>query len=272
VLALRSGPHSTAVPLVVRAARPASALVVLPALTWQGLNPVDDDGDGVPNTLSRGLPIALARVFADGLPPGFGDEAALLAFLDSTHHAYDLTTDLGLIDGVGPRLSGHRLVVLAGTEEWLPHAELSPLHSYVAGGGHLLSFGIGSLLRQVTISGGQALDPTPPAAADPFGASPRPVVTNNRELIGVISDDLGIFSTTSGVFSGFDSYQPFASGGTRPPLRSAAGVSPSAPSIIGYEDRRGIVVDVGLPGFASHLAHDVDAKELVDQTWTVLTR
>ena len=41
------------------------------------------------------------------------------------------------------------------------------------------------------------------------------------------------------------------------------GVSPSAPAIIGYQLRRGIVVDVGLPGFASHLAHDVDAKELV---------
>ena len=260
VLALHSGPHSTAVPLVVHASAPAPALVVLPALTWQGLNPVDDDGDGMPNTLSRGLPIELARPFADGLAPGFGDQAALLAYLDRAHHAYDLTTDLGLIDGVGLRLEGHRLVVLAGTEEWLPHSELSALHAYVAGGGHLLSFGIGSLLRQVTISGGQALDPTPPAPSDPFGATPRPVVINNQALIGVISDDLGIFSTTSGVFSGFSSYQPFAAGGSRPPLRSAAGVTPTAPAIIGYDLRRGIVVDVGLPGFASHLAHDVDAR------------
>jgi hypothetical protein len=63
-----------------------------------------------------------------------------------------------------------------------------------------------------------------------------------------------------------------ATGGSRPPLRSAAGVSPSAPTIIAYDLRGGIVVDVGLPGFASHLAHDVDAKEFVGQTWTVLTR
>ena len=29
-------------------------LVVLPAITWQGLNPVDDDADGFPDTLDNG--------------------------------------------------------------------------------------------------------------------------------------------------------------------------------------------------------------------------
>ena len=39
-LALRSGSHRTAVPLIAHAAVPsAHVLVVLPALTWQGLNP-----------------------------------------------------------------------------------------------------------------------------------------------------------------------------------------------------------------------------------------
>ena len=37
--------------------------------TWQGRNSVDDDGDGLPNLLDRGLPVRLARVLAgDGLP------------------------------------------------------------------------------------------------------------------------------------------------------------------------------------------------------------
>jgi hypothetical protein len=269
-LRLRSGAHSTTVPLVVHASRPEQALVVLPALTWQGLNPVDDDGDGIPNTLSGGQSIKLARPFVDGLPAGFGDEAALLSYLDSSHHSYDLTTDLGLIDGVGPQLSGHRMVILAGSEQWLPHSMLSALHSYVAGGGHVLSFGIGSLLRQVTIRGREAEDPTPPASSDPLGASPRAVVRGNHEFIGVLSDGLGIFSTTSGVFSGFTAYQPFGTSGPR--LASEAGVSSTAPTIIGYRLRRGVVVDVGLPGFGSRLAHDVDAKELVNQAWTVLVR
>ena len=162
------------------------------------------------------------------------------------------------------------MVILAGTEEWLPHSELSNLHTYVARGGHLLSFGIGSLLREVTIRGGQARGPTAPKSSDPLGAAPRAVVTGNHQLIGVLSDGLGIFSTTSGVFSGFSSYQPFGSAGAH--FSSEAGVGANVPTIIGYRLHRGTVVNIGLPGFASHLSHDVDAKELVNQVWTVLDR
>ena len=269
-LVVRAGAHATTVPLLAHATRPAPVLVVLPALTWQGLNPVDDDGDGIPNTLASGEPIKLARPLVDGLPAGFADEAALLAYLDSSHHGYDLNTDLGLLDGVGPALKGHRMVILAGTEQWLPRSLLSGLRSYVTGGGHVLSLGIGSLLRAVTVSGRQALDPSPPSVADALGAAPRAVVAGNRELLGVLTDGLGIFSTTSGVFGGFSSYQPFATSGPR--FASEAGVSPTAPAIVGYHLGRGTVVDIGLPGFGSRLAHDVDATELVNQVWTVLTR
>ena len=53
-------------------------------------------------------------MLADGLPPGFADEAAFLAYLDKAHLPYDLTTDLALINGTGPKLAGHTGVVLAG--------------------------------------------------------------------------------------------------------------------------------------------------------------
>ena len=78
--------------------------------------------------------------------------------------------------------------------------------------------------------------------------------------------------TTSGVFSGLGSYQPFAPAASAVRFASEAGVSANASTIIGYHLRRGIVVDIGVPGFVSHLTHDVDAKELVNQVWTVLTR
>ncbi|HEY2160324.1 MAG TPA: FlgD immunoglobulin-like domain containing protein [Solirubrobacteraceae bacterium] len=270
-LRLRSGSHTTTAPIVVHASKPARALVVLPALTWQGLNPVDDDGDGMPNTLSSGRPVKLARPFVDGLPAGLGDEATLLGSLDSSHHSYDLNTDLGLLAGVGPSLKGHTLVVLAGTERWLPASQMSALRSYVAGGGHVLSFGIGSLLRSVRVAGGAAQDPSAPSSADALGAAPRPVVSHNADVIGVLTDGLGVFSSTSGVFTGLRSYQPFAQ---RPgtSFSTEAGVSPTAPAIVGYRLGRGTVVDVGLPGFASYLARDLDARELLGQAWTVLSR
>jgi hypothetical protein len=270
-LTLRSGPHVTTVPLVARAARRARVLVVLPALTWQGLDRVDDNGDGIPDTLRGGYPIDLARPLVDGLPSGFAAEAGLLSYLDSAHHAYDLTTDLALIDRVGPTLAGHAAVILAGSEEWLPASLAARLRSYVQVGGRVLSLGVGSMLRGVTVTASQAVDPKPPAATDALAARPGALVTGNTEPITQISDGLGIFTGTSGVFSGFHSYQPIGSVAPPAQILSEAGVTGTAPSIVGYRLGRGTVVDIGLPGFGSRLAHDVAARRLVNRVWTVLS-
>jgi hypothetical protein len=278
-LAVRSGPHRTLVPLVAsRRHGGGKVLVVLPALTWQGLNPVDDDHDGIPNTLENGGPIDLQRPLANGLPSGFGDEAALLAYLDKSRLGYDLTTDLGLAGGKGPTLRGHRGVVLAGNQRWLP-ASLGPaLRSYVKGGGRVLSLGIDSLRRRVTIRRTSlsvgARSPVGPFATDVFGARPGALVTHSRDFILVIKDGLRIFSTTSGAFPGFNSFQPFgAVAAPAGPIASAAGTSNSTASIIGFPLGRGTVVEIGLPGFATSLQHgNTDTQELVRRLWSVLSR
>jgi hypothetical protein len=271
-LALRSSANSTAVPLVASAPRRARVLVVLPALTWQGLNPVDDDGDGIPDTLENGSLIHLGRPLVDGLPAGFADESALLSYLDSTHRSYELTTDLAVIRGVGPRLDGHAAVVFAGSERWIPSSFSSALRAYVSGGGHVLSLGADSLRRGVTVHGDEALDPTPPAASDVLGARPGSLVTRSHALLIVIRDDLGIFTSTSGAFAGYSSYQPITSVAAPAQVLSEAGVSYTEPSIVGYRLSRGTVVDIALPGFGSSLAHDVDAQELISRLWSVLSR
>jgi hypothetical protein len=244
---------------------------VLPALTWQGRNPVDDDGDGLPDTLDAGGPIELTRPLAHGLPAGFADEAALLTFLDQAHLRYDLTTDVGLIDGVGPALAGHSGVVLAGTERWIPDSLGSALRSYVQRGGHLLSLGIDALRRGVTVAGGRALHPTSPRATDALGARPSRLVTGNRAPIKVLSDRLGIFSGTSGALRGYGSYEPIASVAPPAQILSAAGTTTSAPGIVGFRLGQGIVVYIGLPGFGSSLARNLDAQALVTRLWSVLS-
>jgi hypothetical protein len=275
-LALRAGGYRTVVPIV--ASVPAvtqqpRVLVVLPALTWQGLNPVDDDGDGLPNTLQAGGPIALNRPFANGFPPGAVDEAGLLAYLDKSHRTYDATTDVGLLQGFGPTLQGHSGVILAGSARWLPASLQSTLRAYVENGGNLMSLGIDSLRRAVTVQGERAFRPTPPSAADALGARPGALVTHNTALITVIPPDrLGIFSQTSGAFPGFGSYQPIRSVAAPGQIESEAGATTGAPSVIGYRLGRGVVVDVGLVGFGSRLAHNVDAQELVDGVWKLLSR
>jgi hypothetical protein len=244
-------------------------LVVLPALSWQGENPVDDppDYDGIPNTLDAGGPVLLARPLVDGLPGGFADEAAFLASLDRAHLRYDLTTDAALIAGTGPSLAGHTAVVLAGSESWVPASFGSSLRAYVDRGGHVLSLGLGSLLRTVRVTAGRAYSPSEAASTDLLAARPAPLVAHNTELILVIRDGLGVFTGTSGGFGGYSSYEPIR---PVPTPASEAGVSDSSPSIVGYRLGRGIVVDIGLVGFGSSLASNVDAKELVGRLWRVL--
>jgi hypothetical protein len=275
VLSLRSGAHRTSVPLVASdpapsAHEPRRLLVVLPALTWQGLNPVDDDGDGLPNTLATGGPVNLHRPLTNGLPAGFADEAALLSHLDRSHLSYQLTTDLGLVDGTGPALAAHRAVVIAGAERWLPPTLGSALRDYVQTGGRVLSVGIDSLRRGVTVRAGQALHPSAPAPSDIFGVRPGPVLTNARDLITVTRDGLGIFSSTSGALPGYRSYAPLTPGTA--PFVSAAGVGGQAASVAGFRVGRGVVVEIGLDGFGTSLARNVDAQQLIARLWQVLGR
>ncbi|HEX5194517.1 MAG TPA: hypothetical protein VFW09_17105 [Solirubrobacteraceae bacterium] len=288
-LALRWGVHRTVVPLIAGASSSSGGssagdvspmsrssrghvLVVLPALTWQGLNPVDDDGDGIPNTLESGEPVRLARPLLGSPPPGFADESALIAYLRHAHLKFDLTTDLALIDGTGPSPSHYSGVVLAGDERWLPQSLGSSLSSYVQQGGRVLSLGIGSLQRTVTVQGGQALDPSRAHRVDFLDARPEPVKRTHGQLLLVQRDKLGLFRAGATALSGYPTYQPF--GPMQPPARllSSAGVSNRSPAVIGYGLGRGIVIDVGLPGFASSLAHEVEAKELLGRAWSLLSR
>jgi hypothetical protein len=276
-LAIRAGGQRTVVPMVARArASGPHVLVVLPALSWQGENPVDDNFDGFPDTLTAGGPIVLHRPLVNGLPPGFGGESALLSYLDRTGMPYDLTTDLALVDGSGPTLAGHTGVVFAGPEQWVPAALAPQLRSYVEHGGHVLSLGAGSLQRTAVVkqtpAGLQATNPSSPAATDVLDARRAPLVSHNAEAIVRIRDEIGLFNGTSGTFAGFGSFEPIA--GVVAPARivSVAGTTSQTPSIVGYRLGSGLVVDIGLPAFTSSLAHDVDTQELLRQLWTIFRR
>jgi flagellar hook assembly protein FlgD len=295
VLSLRWGSHRTAVPLVAGVGSGSSGtgssgtgssgtgssgsavgsrrvLVVLPALTWQGLNEVDDDGDGIPNMLTRGTPIRIERPFAHGLPAGLAGETGLLSYLRSDGLRYRLTTDLSLISGGASLLRDYSGVVLAGSERWLPSATGTALSTWVQQGGRLLSLGTGALQRTVTVSAGVASDPSAPHQVDALLARPETVRPTGGSLLLVDANHQGLFSGTAQALTGFRSYQAF--GGVQAPARllTSAGVSPSSPAVIGYALGRGAVVDIGLPGFGSALARNVTAQDLIGRAWRLLLR
>jgi hypothetical protein len=288
-LALRWGPHRLVVPLIAGTAQAGGAgsgsagaaglssashghvLVVLPALTWQALNPVDDDGDGIPNTLLSGEPVLLDRPLVR-TPPGFAQEAALIAYLRHAGLPFDLTTDLVDAHGDGPSLDDYSGVVLAGDERWVTASFGDTLARYVQQGGRILSLGIGSLQRSVTIDGSQALDPSRAHRVDFLDGRPLPVTSSHGTLLLVQRDQLGLFGGGASPLSGYRTYQPF--GPPQPPARllSSLGVSRSSPAVIGYALGHGRVVNIGLPGFASSLAHHVEAQKLLGNVWSLLSR
>jgi hypothetical protein len=275
VLTLVAGERRTTVPIVVRSGRAHSVLVVLPALTWQGENPVDDDGDGMPNTLATGGPAALARPLAHGMPASVDtQEGALLRQLDANLLRYDLTTDAALATVTGPVLEGHRGVILAGDERWLTPQLATLLRRYVQHGGRVWSLGTDALRRSVRLRGGMLSHPSAPFLPDTLGARPlQPLVHRTLPATMTIYQDgpLGLFQQTSGAFSGYSSYEALAPFAAPAKLVSAAGPTAGTPVIAAWQLGSGIAIHTGLPELpARALAGDPDASALVQRIWSLL--
>ena len=176
LLSVTSGPYRARVPFLVQAQERAKLLVVAPVMTWLGVDKVDDDGDGLPNSLETGGPVEWPRVHTQGLPSSFlTDTAPLLVFLDRARIRYDLTSDLALARSRDPRATDREGVLLAGSLRWIPRPLARRLRGYVDAGGRLASFGTESLRRGVRVGENRLIQPTQPIPTDPFGARLEPL-------------------------------------------------------------------------------------------------
>jgi hypothetical protein len=278
VLELRSGAHATAVPVLVQSRERADVLVVVPAMTWLGTDEVDQDADGMPDTLAHGDAVTWPRVLAGGLPEDLVDHTgALLVFLDRAGVRYDLTSDLDLALSRSPRASDREGVLLAGAERWVPPAYARRLRRYVVDGGRLASFGTESLRRGVTLrtdgsgAAGRLERPTQPTAVDPFGARLEPVRrTEGPVALVPLAGDAGdpLLTAFDGTLGGFsvleESELPEAQervtvalGEERIPAETESGVPeeapPPRPALTATRLGEGLVVRVGLPQWPGRL-------------------
>jgi hypothetical protein len=274
----RTRSRRVAAPVVVQSQESRDVLVVLPATTWQGLNPVDDDGDGRPDTLTAGLPVRTARPFVkSGLPAQLPrHEALLLAWLDREHHRYDLTTDIALARRSGPTLAGHRGVILAGDTRWLDARVARSLRAFVRGGGKLLSVGTQSLRRTVQLTPRRrAIDPTLPTPRDLFGARLRAVERPPAPvtLVNVV-DNIQLFAGTEGQFAGIGAFEQTLDvrGGARAIEAAAATQDGRRQVIVASRLGKGLVIRPGMADFAASLKTNAELAGFMEHTWTLLSR
>jgi len=195
----------------------------------------------------------------------------LLRFLDRSGIRYDLTTDLALALGHGPRLAGHPGVALVGDEPWLTPALAAELGAYVQAGGHVASFGGDSLRRRVSLTAAVLSAPTPPSSQNALGEATEQARGPQASLAASV-DHLGLFAGTGGVvgpFTIFDESVRLPAGSR---ALTAAGRGGGHSELVGYHLGRGLVIRIGTPQWAAALGTSAAVGEVTKRTWALLSR
>jgi hypothetical protein len=273
VVRIAAGSRPLRVPLTVRKATPAKVLVIVPAITWQGRNPIDDDLDGFADTLDVSPSVPLTRPLAGGaLPAGFSRQVEpLLAFLQRRRLRYDIDTDIGLARAGGaPDLGARTGVLLAGDERWLPREVGRALRAYVERGGTVVSLGTDSLRREVRLGRRDLSSPTGPRDETIFGEDP----TTFEDLLAPLvetRDELGLFSGTDGVIGLFTRFEQSAPADGAP-LLTSAGRDPDRPAFAAYRVGRGLFVRTGTPQWSRALRSRPEVAGVMQRLWDRLER
>jgi hypothetical protein len=280
---VRAGRHRAVWPLAVaglpqsrRAADRPRPLVVLPAMSWQGLNRVDDDLDGFPDTLPEGRSVGLTRPFrGGGLPPRFSAEVGpLLRYLDREGLAYDLTTDVSLARGEGPSLGNAPGVALAGSALWLPEPLMRRLRNEVEDGLRVASFGADALRRTVRLRRDRLVDPGGRRRVNAFGEGSELLATSAAPLT-VFEDGLGLFEDLDAFFGDFTVFEESDGLPTESRRIATAGRDPRRPAFVAFGLGGGLVIRSGTPQWASELEEERLGEEVplvTNRIWRLLAQ
>ena len=280
---VRAGRRRAVWPLAVaglprsrRAAERARPLVVLPAMSWQGLNSVDDDLDGFADTLPEGRSVGLTRPFrGGGLPPRFASEVGpLLRYLDREGLAYDLTTDVSLARGRGPSLGNAPGLALAGSALWLPEPLMRRLRDEVEDGLRVASFGADALRRTVRLNGDRLTDPSGRRRVDAFGEGTALLRTSSAPLT-VFENGLGLFDDLDEFVGDFTVFEESSGLPSEARRVATAGRDPRRPAFVAYGMGGGLVIRSGTPQWARELEEErlgAEVPLVTNRIWRLLTQ
>lgn len=237
-----------------RDASPSRVLVVLPAITWEGLRPSDGDADGFPDTLDGAPSVALGRPRVSARPPAEVRDRVgpLLAALRRDRIPFDLTTDLELARGAGPKLERRPGVVFPATERWVPSELQRRLRAYVEGGGKLVSFGTDSFRREVRVARDRLSAPGERQPRDAFGEEARVRRSRPAPLRRDV-DELRLFAPGDRFVGSFETFEESVRRAPGSRVLTGAGRLDRRPALVAYRLGRGTLIRVGAPGWGRSL-------------------
>lgn len=273
LLDLRVGHHRYETPFAVQSRRRSRLLVVLPALTWQGRNDLDANGDGFGDLIPEDSSVGLLRPFTgSGLPPAFGArEVPLLLALDREHQRYDLTTDVALTDDANRQTIGRRGLLFAGSPRLYSPEVARLARSHVLSGGRVAWLGSEGFTQPVKLAGDRLETlPAPSARRNAFGERLRPRVRD--AALTVLGDRIDLFTGTGDVFGPFPAIEPSERLRPGDRLLAAAGHEAGRPSVVVYREGKGIVARLGVDGFARAALRSPDVARIMRRLWTLLSQ
>jgi hypothetical protein len=190
--------------------------------------------------------------------------------------------------------------VLAGSLRWVTRTLARRLRRYVEDGGRLASFGTDSLRRGVRLGADRLTRPTQPTPVDPFGAHLQPVSAprNDKDSrtpvpLSALADDtsLGLLTGSDGVLGAFgrlEESQPRPDAARAKVLTAvgqdvtdaeradaeAKGEQPRTPlpALTATRLGKGIVVRVGVAGWAARAGRDPEVGQITRNVVDVLRR
>jgi hypothetical protein len=273
MLGLSVGNHRYETPFAVQSPRRSRLLVVLPAITWQGRNDLDTNGDGFGDLIPEDETVPFIRPFAgDGFPPAFSArEAPLLLLLDREHQRYDLTTDVELALGDARSAVRGRGILFAGTPRLFAPEVVRLARAHIRAGGRVAWFGTEAFTQPVRVRGDELETlPAPGDRRDAFGDRLRNRVRN--AALTVLADRIDFFAGVGDVFGPFPVLEPLESVQPGARLLAAAGHEAGRPSLVVYRRGRGVVARVGVDGFARTALTSPDVARIMRRLWTLLSR
>lgn len=283
VLVTTSDGRHASWPVVVGGRGHAAGLVVLPATTWAGQDPIDSNRDGFPDTLDTGDAVPLARPFALGRPPSSIREQVvpLLQFLDHIRANYDLTTDVDIIRGGGlsaGRCLGYRGILFAGSQRWLTDQFANALRACVVGGGKVASFGTDAFRRRVAYGHGMLTRPAAPQRANVFGERTSSFTSPQAPLV-VSENKLDLFPGSDGFIGSFTQFersdglgngaQTLVEAGREEPATGTQGVKPD---LVVYKLGRGLVIRLGTGQWSSQIVTSPEVAATTRRIWALLSQ